>query len=234
MFEAHLRWLHENGYETLSAQDVADIMHGRREAPEKGVAITFDDGERSILDHGLPLLEKYDMKATLFVVTDHVGEKWKNLEMLNWAELAELQASGRVSIESHTHDMHFKVKTKNSGMEPVHRYWAPEHLAEEPEERVAADLTASRNALRENLGIESGALAWPYGFANPRLDRIAREAGFEATFSLHPGTARPELDSPWHIRRFTITARTTVSLLAQMVHHNRVSEDGLLYGARID
>jgi peptidoglycan/xylan/chitin deacetylase (PgdA/CDA1 family) len=233
MFEAHLRWLRDHGYETLTAQEVSDIMHGRREAPEKAVAITFDDGERSILDHGLPLLEKYDMKATLFVVTDHVGEKWKSLDMLNWAELAQLRASGRVDIESHSHDMHYKINTDDSGMEPVHRYWAPDQPDDAPEERVLADLLASRQALRRNLRVESRALAWPYGWANRRLDRIARDAGFEATFSLRAGAARPELDSPWHIRRFTITARTTVDLLSEMVG-SEVAPEGGTYGARRD
>ena len=75
MFEAHLRWLQENDYSTLSVQDVSDIMQGRRDAPEKAVCITFDDGERSVLDLGLPLLRKYDMEATLFVVTGQVGRK---------------------------------------------------------------------------------------------------------------------------------------------------------------
>jgi peptidoglycan/xylan/chitin deacetylase (PgdA/CDA1 family) len=233
MFEAHLRWLRDNGYETLTAAEVSDIMHRRRPVPEKAVAITFDDGERSVLDHALPLLEKYDMKATLFVVTGQVGRKWKGLDMLSWAELAQLQSSGRVAIESHSHDMHYKVKSADSQMEPVHVYRAPETGEYQPEERVAADLRASRDALRRHLRIESRTLAWPYGFANRRLDRIAREAGFEATFSLSPGAARPDEDSPWHIQRFTITARTTVKLLSEMVDDG-VGQPDVLYGARID
>jgi peptidoglycan/xylan/chitin deacetylase (PgdA/CDA1 family) len=203
MFEAHLRWLQENGYSTLSAQDVSDIMQGRRDAPEKAVCITFDDGERSVLDLGLPLLRKYDMEATLFVVTGQVGRKWKGLDMLTWAELAEIEQSGHMSIQSHTDDMHYKVKTDDSGMEPVHRYWAPEDLASLPEARVAADLRRSRRVLQRHLRTDAKALSWPYGFGNSRLDAIAREAGFEATFSLFAGAAHPEKESPWHIRRFT-------------------------------
>ncbi|RKZ11806.1 hypothetical protein DRQ53_02935 [bacterium] len=233
MFEAHLKWLHENGYTTLNAQQVADVMYGRMEAPEKAVCITFDDGERSLLDLGLPLLEKYDMQATLFVVTAHVGQDWKSLDMLDWDELALLQSSGRVSIEAHTHDMHYKVKTKNSGMEPVHRYWAPDEESRGNAAKVASDLRRCRDAIRQNLQLESRMLAWPYGFGNRRLDELARDAGFEATFSLSPGAARPELDTPWHIRRFTITARTTVSLLEQMVGSDIVGDDGLDQ-ARID
>lgn len=221
MFESHLRWLDENGYTTISARELTEIMRGEREAPEKAVCITFDDGERSLLDLGLPLLEKYDMQATLFLVTGRVGRKWKGLDMMGWGELAGLQASGRVSIESHSHDMHYKVKTADGGMEPVHRFWAPEGDADAASGRVLDDLRRSRAAIRRNLRTEPVALAWPYGFGSRRLDRLARMAGFSSTFSLQAGSARPEADPPWHVRRFTITARTTVDLLAGMVDTDR-------------
>jgi biofilm PGA synthesis lipoprotein PgaB len=217
MFEAHLKWLDANGYETLTIGEVADVMQGRRRMPKKAVAITFDDGERSLLDLGLPLLEKYDMKATLFVVTGHVGEKWKGLDMLTWAELSQLKSSGRVAIESHTHDMHYKVNTDGGGTEPVHQFWVPEHGDDDQSARVVADLIRSREEIKKNLFVEPRVLAWPYGFGNPRLDRLARAVGFEGTVSLKAGTARPGVDKPWAMHRFTITARTTVRLLAEMV-----------------
>ena len=217
MFEAHLRWLSENGYTTITARELTEIMRGDRVAPEKAVCITFDDGERSLLDLGLPLLRKYDMRATLFLVTGQVGARWKGLDMMSWGELAELKASGRVEIESHSHDMHYKVKTPHSGMEPVHRFWAPEGEPEAPSGLVLDDLRRSRAEIKRHLRTESVALAWPYGFGSRRLDRLARMAGFTATFSLQAGSARPVADSPWHIRRFTMTARTTVDLLEEMV-----------------
>lgn len=217
VFESHLRWLKENGYTTLTVRELTSIMQGEREAPEKAVCITFDDGERSLLDYGLPLLQKYDMKATLFLVTGHVGEKWKGLDMMSWAEIAQLQSSGRVTIESHSHDMHYKVKTPHGGMAPVHQYWAPENDPDAPTGRVLDDLRRSRKEIEYHLRTEPVAVAWPYGFGNARLDHLARMAGFSSTFSLQAGATRPEADSSWHIRRYTITARTTVQLLAKMV-----------------
>lgn len=217
VFESHLRWLQDEGYETVSADELLEIMQGRRPRPPKAVCITFDDGERSILDLGVPLLRRYDMKATLFVVTSKVGQSWRGLEMLGWEELRELQASGHVSLESHTHDMHYKVKTPGGGMEPVHLYWASADPDPAALDRVIEDLSTSRFVLGERLGRHSRLLAWPYGFASSSLDSVAQRAGFAATFSLAAGAVRPELDSPWHLRRFTITARTTVKALSRFV-----------------
>jgi peptidoglycan/xylan/chitin deacetylase (PgdA/CDA1 family) len=117
--------------------------------------------------------------------------------------------------------MHYKVKTEGQGMEPVHRYWVPDLGPARNEERVLTDLRHAREAIRRHLRHDPRLLAWPYGFANGRLDSLARESGFEATFSLSPGAARPEDDPPWHIPRFTITARTTVGQLAEMVDQDR-------------
>lgn len=227
MFESHLRWLKANGYTTISVRELTEIMQGQREAPENPVCITFDDGERSLLDLGLPLLEKYDMRATLFLVTGRVGQRWKGLDMMDWGEIAELASSGRVSVESHSHDMHYKVKTEGAGMEPVHRYWAREGDREAPSGLVLDDLRLSRAEIKRHLRTDSVALAWPYGFGSRRLDRLARMAGFTATFSLQAGATRPVVDSPWHIRRYTITARTTVELLEKMVDSGEATEDGL-------
>lgn len=217
VFESHMRWLKDNGYEAISAEDLVLIMEGHMDAPEKAVCITFDDGERSLLDLGLPVLEKYGMKATLFLVTAQVGKNWRGLEMMSWAELNELESSGLVSVQSHTHDMHYKVKTENGGMEPVQRFWAPDGETSENSHRVLGDLMRSRAEISRHLGHDADLLAWPYGFGNHRLDAVARRAGFRATFSLLAGAVQTNTERPWHIRRFTVTARTTVALLKEMV-----------------
>lgn len=217
VFESHLKWLRDEGYQTLGADELLQIMRGEIPRPAKAVCITFDDGERSILDLGLPLLRRYDMEATLFVVTSKVGRSWRGLDMLDWSELRALQDSGHVSVESHTHDLHYKVKTSDGGMEPVHLYRSRPDADPGALRWVGDDLGASRFLLLEKLGRDSRLLAWPYGFASARLDSTARAAGFAATFSLAAGAVRPKADSPWHLRRFTITARTTTRALSRMV-----------------
>src|SRR5207253_9873761 len=68
-FEAQLASLRQSGYTAVTMDDAVAFARGQRELPEHSVLITVDDGCRSVLQ-AAPLLEKYGLRATLFVTTD--------------------------------------------------------------------------------------------------------------------------------------------------------------------
>ena len=110
-FEKQMQYLHENGYRTITLKELGDWQAGRIELPRRTVAITFDDADRSVYERAWPILERYGFTATLFVVTSKVGQEWEGVSSLYWQELRELNDSGVFDIESHTHDLHYRVDT---------------------------------------------------------------------------------------------------------------------------
>lgn len=68
--EKQLQYLSENGYETIFFEDLSHI-----EQYEKPVILTFDDGYDDNAEKLLPLLRKYDMKATIFLIAGDVGSR---------------------------------------------------------------------------------------------------------------------------------------------------------------
>lgn len=90
-FEKQVRYLKENGYTSLTFNDI-----GNFKSYEKPVIITFDDGYESVYKYAYPILKKYNMRATLFMVSDFVGQKY----FLNVAQLNKL--SDVFDIQSHT------------------------------------------------------------------------------------------------------------------------------------
>ena len=50
--------------------------------PPRAVVVTFDDGYADNLHHGRPILEEFQIPATVFVVTGYMGKKFW------WDELA--------------------------------------------------------------------------------------------------------------------------------------------------
>lgn len=70
--EKQLQYLSENGYETIFFEDLSHI-----EQYEKPVLLTFDDGYDDNAETLLPLLQKYGMKATVFLIAGDVGKPHK-------------------------------------------------------------------------------------------------------------------------------------------------------------
>jgi biofilm PGA synthesis lipoprotein PgaB len=228
-FEKQMRWLHENGYQTITLDQLTEWQFGHRALPEKAVVITFDDGDRSVYDYAWPILEKYGFTASYFVITREVGHPWQGLDMLSWQELREMAVSGTFTIQSHTHDLHFKVGDKNSA-KPVFLAaydggYSFDGFANW-EDRLYDDLRRSRHVIKLKVGRAPRYLAWPYGHSEPYLDLLARDAGFTRTMLLEAGTNEsfvpagadtvPLVDRV-PIRRYAITARTSLRTFAEMV-----------------
>ena len=72
-FEENIKVLLENGYTFLSMKELYDANNGKIELPAKPILITMDDGYYSNYEYIYPILKKYHVKASIFVVTDKIG-----------------------------------------------------------------------------------------------------------------------------------------------------------------
>ena len=96
-FEEQLKYLKEQGYTTISLLEFAKAKKGKFTLPEKPLIITFDDGYVDNYTTALPLLEKYGMKATVFMVVNDIGKEG----YLTLDHLKELEKRN-IEIGSHT------------------------------------------------------------------------------------------------------------------------------------
>lgn len=95
-FREHLDYLKNNGYRTLKMSEFKQWMYGEIELPDKSVLITVDDGAMGTGAHNgnklIPLLEEYNMNATLFLIS-------------GWWDINNYR-SKNLDVQSHTFDMH--------------------------------------------------------------------------------------------------------------------------------
>ncbi|NLC96097.1 MAG: polysaccharide deacetylase family protein [Erysipelotrichaceae bacterium] len=68
-FNEHLLTIKDEGFITLTMQEVLLFMEERAKLPEKSVVITIDDGDPSVLKYAYPLIKEYKMNATMFLIT---------------------------------------------------------------------------------------------------------------------------------------------------------------------
>lgn len=92
--EEQIVWMLENGYTPIWFEDLPNVAQ-----IEKPVILSFDDGYMDNYTELFPILKKYGVKATIFVVTGIVDY---NPRTLTSAQIKEMSDSGLVSIQSHT------------------------------------------------------------------------------------------------------------------------------------
>lgn len=120
LFEEHIKSLSENGYTGILFSELIDYVEKGIELPDNPICITFDDGYLSNYEIAFPILKKYNMKATIFVIGSSVGKsnyKDTNYEIIphfDYEQAKIMQDSGIIDIQSHTYDMHQTELYENS------------------------------------------------------------------------------------------------------------------------
>ena len=156
------------GYTPVTASQVNDWMYGRAELPPKPIMITFDDARLDGMQNGDPILEKYHLKATMFVPLVNVD---RNLPgYTSWDQLIAFQKTGRWEMQSHGDIAHIRIPIDpegRSGLYLVNPQWlATENRYEPVEEwrqRVANDHSSAKRKMQDHLGNTPVAYAYPEG-----------------------------------------------------------------------
>ena len=180
--EDDLAYLKNNGFTAVFVEELSDYVHGSGELPEKPVVITCDDGFYNNLYYLLPLLEKYDMKATVSPVghyTDVVAPNDPHepkYSYLTWSDINELLSSGRVELGNHTYDMH--TLGVRRGCEKL------SYESEEEYEKIfCEDIGLMQTECIENTGTAPAVFAYPFGLMSEESYPLIKKLGFCAALN---------------------------------------------------
>ena len=159
-FEAQMKYLTDEGYHTITPYELSEAMENGSPLPEKPVVITFDDGYLDNYNNAFPILKKYNMKATIFLISDYVGV-YPNY--LTWDKALEMQEH-QIDLESHTLN-HVELTKTGSADETLHQ------------------LIDSRRAIEWHLQKKVEFLAYPCGSYNAEVEELVKQAGYRAAFT---------------------------------------------------
>ena len=190
-FEEQLKYLKENDYYYPTWQEVADFADGKIDLPKKSVVITMDDGHKSVYSLAIPILNKYNIPATAFIIT-------KNFDTKN----LETYKDSTIDFESHTNNMH------RAGGSIGHGGIFPALSLEEG----TSDLKESI----QKLGGNSDALAYPYGDCTARTKKAAEQAGFKVAFTTVNKKVKPGMDK-YELPRVRMYAEITLKGFANSI-----------------
>lgn len=161
-FENQVRFLSEN----FEVKSLTEMLTSERGA----VVITFDDGYKDVYTNAFPILKKYGLTGTIFVLGDnnHANryEMENSLEFMSIREIKHLKKEGwEVGSHSNTHANLHKISKKD----------------------LIYEINQSKLNLEKKLGFEILTFAYPKGKYNNQIVDLVKKAGYTHAFTVDSG-----------------------------------------------
>ena len=169
LFTQHMAYLAKNNFQVWSLPRLLKALKQKTPLPDKVIAITFDDGYKSIYSAALPVLKKYNFPFTVFINPDLVGGS----HTMSWDELHKIVAQG-ATIANHTMNHPHLVRVLDG--ESISQW----------NNRIHSEMFKAEKIIQKKIGKSAGLLAYPYGEYNQDVEAIARDLKLMA-FAQHSG-----------------------------------------------
>lgn len=154
-FTEQMRYLKDNGFTTLTMRDVDLMLMGRKQVPQKPVALTFDDGYADFYTTAAPILHSFGLTATNYVPTQLVGDS--HGAYMTWAEIQQLDVQG-FEMAAHS-QFHVDVSKVNAA-------------------RAKIEIFGAKADLEQHLGHGVVDWAYPYGGYDLGAMTLVHDAGY--------------------------------------------------------
>ena len=203
LFAQQMEYLHQGGYTPITVTHFMDLRNKGQQFPEKPVLLTFDDGLEDFYTGALPILQQYQFPATLYVVTGFMNgtSRWLlsegegNRPMLNWGQLAEIQAAG-VECGGHTHT-HPQLDTISLS-------------------KAIDEVTRCKKILEDQLGQAVQSFAYPYGYHTNAVKQAVQDAGYTSACAVKYEMCAENTDR-FALKRLMVGPTTDLSALESLL-----------------
>lgn len=190
VFDDQMNWLKHNRHVVSTSTLVANLRAGTDLTGQ--VAITFDDGYLDNLNVALPVLEKYQLPATIYVTSEFASQSRSHYRYpneaerlhMNWDEITELSKHPLITIGSHTvsHPM----------------------LSELDQDTALREIRISKMEIEKHIGQPVQEFCYPSGNFTWREEQMAKDCEYTCAVTVKPGVNRPG-KSLFTLRRTEIT-----------------------------
>ncbi|WP_409368114.1 polysaccharide deacetylase family protein [Lysinibacillus sp. 38-6] len=228
LFREQLKMLKDNGYSTITEEQLIAYLQGHGRIPEKSVFLTIDDGYESVYKIAYPILKEMGMQATLFVIANDVetGVR-KNVPMLNWQQIKDMSDSGVMHIGNHTYDLHWRGKNDTPKHEAIILNQKKNGEPMTNEQRlhyIQEDLTKAHQLIEKYTGKAPKSFAYPYGVYDRVAEQAVKKAGYTIDYSTQGGY-NVLGQGTVHIKRIDSCNRVSVQELKKiLVKHQTQAE----------
>jgi peptidoglycan/xylan/chitin deacetylase (PgdA/CDA1 family) len=189
-FAEQIELLAAQGYRVIDVEEVGRRLQAG--SFDHTVGLSFDDGYSDVVEHALPVLQRFGFTATVFLPTGVIdgttGFSWyrQKPRVLAWTDVVDLDRSGVIRFEAHT-VTHPNLLVLN-------------------EDAAFREIADSRAALEDRLGRAVTCFSYPAGLFDRRERDLVAKAGFKLAVTCEPGVNDTVTD-PLLLRRIPVDRR---------------------------
>lgn len=156
-FEKQLKYMTDNDFYFPSWDEVNDYIDGKIKLPSKSVVLTVDDGDPSFFEIAVPIMQKYKVPATSFVITDwYAGSYDPEMKYVIW--------------ESHSDKMHESGGNGKGRMVN----WSYDQIVEDL--KISSEVLGNANIF-----------CYPFGHYNDTAIKALKDTGYIMAFTVEGG-----------------------------------------------
>jgi peptidoglycan/xylan/chitin deacetylase (PgdA/CDA1 family) len=208
-FTAQMDYLAATGFRGVSVSEAVNSIYdnsGKSEGGPSLVGLSFDDGYRTVVEHGQDVLRRHGFRATIFVVPDAAGGEltfpWdlasrESHPVLSWDEIVALDGRSPFSFEPHS--MSHPALTELS-------------IADARDQ-----IRRSKLVLEERLNRPAELFAYPGGWYGARERALVADAGYMAACTCEPGMNTKTTDR-FQLRRVAVSSNDSLLDFRAKVH----------------
>jgi peptidoglycan/xylan/chitin deacetylase (PgdA/CDA1 family) len=179
-FKKQLAYLRQEGYESITLNDLALHLTVGKPLPPKPIVLTFDDGYADAYTRAFPRLQRFGFTGTFFLVSAPIEAQ--NPDFLSWAQVEEMHAAG-MKFEPHSYD---HPDMRNRGFD-----------------FVVYQVLAPKEAIEARTGETCRFFAYPSGRYDQYVIDVLRSAGYWGGVLTEQG-ATHALDDLFTLRRVRV------------------------------
>ena len=191
LFTEHCQWLSDNGYTTITMAQLYEGLFNDAPLPENPVVMTFDDGYADAFAFAMPILQRFGMVGTFFIVPNYMDAPG----YLTWGQAGAMLGAG-MEIENHSMN-HTSLRGRNL-----------DYLAEEI--GIAAD------RIEATLGKRPRFFCYPFGHWDNYAIKAVQDSGHLLAVTTQDGTLMYQ-SRPYSLRRVRVRGITTTASLRWLV-----------------
>lgn len=188
-FMSQMDYLSQQGYQTVTLNDLVAALQGSGYLPPKPVILTFDDGYKNNFQEAYPVLRARGFTGTFFIIVRYVGTP----AYMSWDEIAELAAAG-MDIESHT-------------------YSHPDLTTLSPE-AIAGEVREAERAIESHQGKRPRFFSYPAGRYSAPVIKVLKDAGYLAAVTTRYGSQH-SADALFELARIRVSGSDSLGAFAQ-------------------